>query len=224
MANTETFKFVADVADPVSVAAAFQSIFKQHKRLDAMVANAGVLKCADRLGNAGADRTHFLSEYFWRALLAQYAARLMVKSGGGSIVTVSSIIGTHGAMGQAVYAGSKAAVIGITKSLAKGTRTSTSAGECDCTWVHRHRYGPFPYRREFAEWTASIGMGRVGSASEIADAALFLVSDLSCYITGTDHWRRRRYGDLNPFAELEEFGDQIAVGVGRTRYGIRIAV
>ncbi len=183
--DSDVFKIVADVADPASVASAFQTIFKQHKRLDAMVANAGVLESAliGMVTEPQIERVFSVNTY-GVLYCSQYAARLMVKSGGGSIVTVSSIIGTHGTPGLAVYGGSKAAVIGITKSLAKElapqqVRVNTIAPGFIDTDMARSLTA-----EKFAERAASIGMGRVGSASEVADVALFLVSDLSRYVTG----------------------------------------
>lgn len=176
---------VADVADPTSVASAFQSVFKQYKRLDSMVANAGVLDDAliGMVSKAQIERVFSVNTY-GVLYCAQYAARLMIRSGGGSIVNVSSIIGTHGNKGQAVYGGSKAAVIGITKSLAKElapqlVRVNAIAPGFIDTDMARSLTPEI-----FSERTASIGMGRVGTANEVADTALFLASDLSRYVTG----------------------------------------
>ncbi len=184
-AETNVFKVVADVTDPVSVANAFQAIFKQHKRLDALVANAGVLEAA-LIGMVTESQIEhvFSVNTFGVLYCSQYAARLMVKSGGGSIVSISSIVGTHGTSGLAVYGGSKAAVIGITKSLAKELApqqirvNAIAPGFIDTDMTRS-----LPVEK-FAERAASIGMGRVGTPGDVADAALFLISDLSRYVTG----------------------------------------
>jgi len=176
---------VCDVAQPDSVRDAFQAIFKLHRKLHVLVANAGVLDDAliGMVTPAQIERVFSVNTY---GVLygAQYASRLIARSGGGSIVNVASIIGTHGNVGQAVYGGSKAAVIGITLSLAKelapqNVRVNAIAPGFIDTDMARS-IGP----EKFAERVASIRMGRMGQPEEVADVALFLASDLSRYVTG----------------------------------------
>lgn len=174
-----------DLAQPDSVRDAFQAIFKRHRQLHALVANAGVLDDAliGMVRPAQIERVFSVNTY---GVLygAQYASRLIARSGGGSIVNVASIIGTHGNVGQAVYGGSKAAVIGITLSLAKelapqNVRVNAVAPGFIDTDMARS-IGP----EKVAERIASIRMGRIGQPEEVADVALFLASDLSRYVTG----------------------------------------
>lgn len=176
---------VLDVTNPDSVRDAFQTVFKRYKRLDALVANAGVLDDAliSMVTEAQIHRV-FEPNTYGVLYCAQYASRLMARNKGGSIVNLASIIGTNGNVGQAVYAGSKAAVIGITKSLAKelapqNIRVNAIAPGFIDTDMARS-IGP----DKFAERVASVKMGRVGSPDEIAKVALFLASDLSSYVTG----------------------------------------
>lgn len=174
-----------DVTRPDSVRDAFQMIFKLTKRLDILVSNAGVLDDA-LISMVTESQIHRVFEPNTYGVLycAQYASRLMARNNGGSIINLASIIGTNGNIGQAVYAGSKAAVIGITKSLAKelapqNIRVNAIAPGFIDTDMARS-IGP----DKFAERVASVRMGRVGSAEEIAKVALFLASDLSSYVTG----------------------------------------
>lgn len=176
---------VLDVTQPDSVRDAFQALFKQTKRLDILVANAGVLDDA-LIGMVTRDQVDhvFGANTFGVLYCAQYASRLMARNKRGSIITLSSIIGSNGNIGQAVYAGSKAAVIGITKSLAKelapqNIRVNAIAPGFIDTDMARS-IGP----DKFSERIASIKMGRIGSADEVANVALFLASDLSSYVTG----------------------------------------
>lgn len=174
-----------DVADPASVRDAFQAVFKAHKKLHVLVANAGVLDDAliGMVSRDQIDRTFGINT-FGTLYCAQYASRLMARSGGGSIINISSIIGRTGNVGQAVYAGSKAAVIGITQSLAKelapqNIRVNAVAPGFIDTDMARS----IPPEK-FAERVASIKMGRMGSAAEVAGAVTFLASELSTYVTG----------------------------------------
>ena len=174
-----------DVSDEVRVKDLFQAVFKAHKRLDVLLANAGVLDDAliGMVNRAQIERV-FGVNTFGLLYCAQYASRLMARGGGGSIVNVSSIIGTHGNVGQAVYAGSKAAVIGITKSLAKELADRTirvnaiAPGFIDTAMTRQLS------ETKYAERVASIRMGRIGTPQDVARVALFFASDLSAYVTG----------------------------------------
>ena len=113
----------------------------------------------------------------------QASARLMRKSG-GSIVNVSSIIGRRGNAGQAVYAASKAAVIGLTFSAAKElARKNIRVNAIAPGFIETDMTAALP-AEEFSEGRDSIAMGRLGTPEDVANTVLFLVSDLSTYVTG----------------------------------------
>lgn len=174
-----------DISDPVAVSSLFSSVFKQYKRLDVLVANAGVLEDAliGMVTPGLVDRV-FGTNTFGVIYCNQYASRLMARSGGGSIINVSSIIGINGNVGQAVYGGSKAAVIGITKSLAKelaGQRIRVNAvapGFIDTPMARSIS------KEKFQERLDSIGMKRIGTPEEVAEVITFLACDMSRYVTG----------------------------------------
>lgn len=183
--DARTSLLALDVADPDSVRDAFQALFRQTRRLDVLVSNAGVLDDA-LIGMVRPAQVEdvFRTNTFGVLYCAQYASRLMGRNRGGSIIHLASIIGTNGNIGQAVYAGSKAAVIGITRSLAKelapqNIRVNAIAPGFIDTDMARS-IGP----QKFAGRAASIRMGRVGTADDVAGAAVFLASELSSYVTG----------------------------------------
>ncbi|AGW92518.1 MULTISPECIES: SDR family NAD(P)-dependent oxidoreductase [Cupriavidus] len=185
MPGAKVTPLVLDVSQPESVRNAFQSVFRQVKRLDVLVANAGVLE--DALIGMVTERQMrhvFDTNTFGVLHCAQYASRLMARGQGGSIVNLASIMGTNGNAGEAVYAASKAAVIGITKSLAKelapqNIRVNAIAPGVIDTDMARS-VGP----ECFARAVASVKMGRVGQPLDVARVAAFLASDLSAYVTG----------------------------------------
>jgi 3-oxoacyl-[acyl-carrier protein] reductase len=176
---------LCDVSDDGSVRDAFQAVFKEFRRLDVLVSNAGVLDDA-LIGMVSANQVRrvFETNAYGVLYCAQYAARLMARNKEGSIINLSSIMGTSGEVGQSVYAGSKAAVIGITKSLAKelapaNIRVNALApGFIDTGMAHS--ISP----EKFRERIDSVKMGRIGSPDEVARVALFLASDLASYVTG----------------------------------------
>ena len=177
--------FRCDVADAGAVKTLFRELFSHSKNLDVLVNNAGVLDDAliGMVTPTQVERT-FASNSFSVLYCSQYAARMMQRAGGGSIINLSSIIGRVGNAGQAVYGGSKAAVIGMTQSLAKELApqqirvNAIAPGFIDTDMAHSLPEEKFQQRLQ------SIAMGRIGSADEVANVALFLASGLSSYVTG----------------------------------------
>lgn len=174
-----------DVAEPQAVKQAFQQLFAQTRQLDVLVNNAGILDDAliGMVGQHQIEQT-FSTNTYGTLYCSQYASRLMQRSGGGSIINMASIIGRVGNAGQAVYAGSKAAVIGITQSLAKELAVGQIRVNAIAPgFIDTDMARGIP-EAKFAERLASIAMGRIGTPDEVAKVALFLASDLSNYVTG----------------------------------------
>jgi len=174
-----------DVSDPAGVRAGFAKVQKESQRLDILVNNAGILVDAV-IEMASSDMMDEVYRINVRGVLlcSQYAARLMTRAGGGSIINVASIIGRFGNAGQSVYGASKAAVIGATYSLAKelaGRQIRVNAvapGVIDTDMIAK-----LPAAKREA-LIGSIGMKRVGLAEDVAPVCLFLASDASRYVTG----------------------------------------
>lgn len=174
-----------DVTDEASVKAAFLELRKGSGGLDILINNAGIMEPATLVTTRAPSleamlRTNVTGAY----LCAQMAARLMAARKGGAIVTLSSIMGTQGAAGFSAYGASKAAVIGMTQSLAKELaplqiRVNALAPgfiETDLT------AGIAGLARDKA--LADIGMGRFGRPEDVAALALFLASPAAAYVTG----------------------------------------
>lgn len=117
--------------------------------------------------------------------MTKQVIRPMMKARSGSIINMSSVIGEMGNAGQSSYAASKAGIIGFTKSIAKelGSRSircnAIAPGFVETDMTQYLQEG------EAAEkYKAGIPLGRFASAKDIANATLFLASDLSAYVTG----------------------------------------
>jgi len=117
--------------------------------------------------------------------MTKLVMRPMMKAKKGSIINMSSIVGVRGNAGQTSYAASKAGIIGFTKSVAHelGSRNircnGIAPGFIETDMTHYLKDGEAS--KAFLD---KIPLGRFGSGSEVADAALFLASDMSSYITG----------------------------------------
>ena len=181
----EVVPSIFDVAKPDEVGNAFRSLIKVTKQLDILVNNAGAFRGA-LLGMISMAEMKYLFEVntFGSIQLMQLSARLMQRQGRGSIINLSSIMGTRGCEGQVAYSASKAALIGATRSAAKelgpaGIRVNAVAPgfiETDMTQDVSAEIR--------AERIASIKMQRAGTATEVAQCIAFLGSDLSSYVTG----------------------------------------
>lgn len=117
--------------------------------------------------------------------MTKQVIRPMMKAKGGSIINMSSVIGLMGNAGQGSYAASKAGILGFTKSVAKelGSR-NVRCNAIAPGFVETDMTSYLKEGEQADKYKAGIPLGRFGTADDIANATLFLASDLSAYITG----------------------------------------
>ncbi len=174
-----------DVADSKAVDAAVADVAKRAERLDIVVANAGISKDGLLMRAKDEDLEAMLDVNVRGALaLARAAIKPMLRARRGRIVFVSSVVGEMGNVGQTSYAASKAAMLGMARSLARelGSRGITVNAvapgliETDMTsGIGEEMRGKI---------VGQIPLGRFGLPEEVASAVAYLASDEAGYVTG----------------------------------------
>ncbi|MDR5612678.1 MAG: 3-oxoacyl-ACP reductase FabG [Arsenophonus sp.] len=177
--------YVLNVTDTESIDSALSKIRAEFGEIDILVNNAGITSdnLLLRMKKEEWDRvidTNLTSIFS----LSKAIMRSMMKKRYGRIISVGSVIGTLGNIGQANYAAAKAGVIAFSKSLAREVATRgitvnvVSPGfiETDMTRALTDE--------QQAGILANVPVGRLGDAKEIASAVAFLASDEAAYITG----------------------------------------
>ncbi|HRG89340.1 MAG TPA: 3-oxoacyl-[acyl-carrier-protein] reductase [Chitinophagales bacterium] len=160
-------------------------VVKDFGSIDILVNNAGITR-DNLILRMGEEQWDEVMQANLKSVfnLTKHVSKLMLRQKSGSIINLSSIIGEIGQGGQSNYAASKAGIIGFTKSIADefGSRSircnAIAPGfiETDMTGVLGEDIKNSILSR--------IPMKRMGHAEEVADAALFLASDLSTYVSG----------------------------------------
>jgi NAD(P)-dependent dehydrogenase (short-subunit alcohol dehydrogenase family) len=174
-----------DVGDAGQVQAYLDRTVAELGRLDVMFANAGIAHSAPFLEHAEAQWHRVLRVNLTGVFLCcQIAARLMVKQGGGRIITTASINGFRGVENLVGYNTAKAGVIELTKTMAvelaqHNIQVNAIAPAQIDTRLTRGYSDEARARR-----VARIPMGRFGEADEVARVALFLASDDASFVTG----------------------------------------
>lgn len=182
----------ADVADEAQVQAMFETLDAKFGRLDALVNNAGVVDTAQRVDEQSLARWQrmFAINVYGTMLCAREAVRRMSTRHGGSggaIVNVGSVAAVHGAAGQYVdYAAAKGAVDVFTLGLAREVATEgirVNAVRPGIIDTEIHASGGQPGRAQ--RLAPQIPLQRPGTAQEIAQAIVWLLSDEASYATGS---------------------------------------
>ena len=117
-------------------------------------------------------------------LFSQYIVKLMLKNGGGSVVNVSSTAAIDGNSGRSIYGATKASVWCATKSMAEELGPKGIRANCIAPGITQTDMLSSMTEEVINETVMATDSQRAGMPEDIANAALFLASDLSSYITG----------------------------------------
>ena len=176
-----------NVTDVGNCKAVYDAIMEKYGRIDILVNNAGITrdaliqKMTDEMWDLVIDIN--LKGVF---NLTRLVGPAMMEQGKGSIVNISSIVGEYGNIGQTNYAATKAGVIAMAKTWAKefarkGANVRVNAIAPGYIMTDILKTVPETLLEKFRGLTM---LGRIGEPEEIANAALFLASDESSYVTG----------------------------------------
>jgi 3-oxoacyl-[acyl-carrier protein] reductase len=163
--------------------------------VNAVVAEFGTLDIL--INNAGITRDNLLmrmTEESWDEIMnvnlkscfntVKAATRTMMKAKSGSIINMTSVVGSKGNAGQANYAASKAGIIGFTKSVALELGSRNIRCNAIAPGFIETEMTDVLDEKTVQGWRDAIPMKRGGKPEEIADACVFLDSDMSTYISG----------------------------------------
>ncbi|MBE6194612.1 MAG: 3-oxoacyl-[acyl-carrier-protein] reductase [Rikenellaceae bacterium] len=177
--------YASNASDFAGAHAVVEQVVADFGQIDILVNNAGqtkdglIMRMSEEQWDSIIDTNLKSAFNFTHAVVP-----LMARRRAGSIVNMSSVVGTNGNAGQSNYAASKAGLIGLTKSIAKelggrNIRCNAIAPGFIVTDMTDKLSDDIK-----AKLVADISLGRMGTAEEIANVALFLASDMSSYISG----------------------------------------
>jgi 3-oxoacyl-[acyl-carrier protein] reductase len=176
-----------NVTDVTNCEEVVKAIVEKHGKIDILVNNAGITRDA---------LVQKMTDEMWDAVIAvnlkgvfnitRFVGPTMMENNYGSIINISSVVGEYGNIGQTNYAATKAGVIGMAKTWAKEFARKGANVRCNAIapgYVMTDILKTVP--QDLLEKFASMTMlGRLGQPEEIANAALFLASSESSYVTG----------------------------------------
>ena len=174
-----------DLCSPEEAAAAFASVKEEFGSLDILANNAG-LSSRTSLYDYTVEEFSKIMDLNVKAVFvcSQAAARIMKEQGGGVIINTSSMVSVYGQPAGCAYPTSKFAVNGLTRSLARELAKDHIRVNAVAPGVTKTEMVAALPKELVDRISAGIPLGRVGEPLDIANAYLYLASDLASYVTG----------------------------------------
>ena len=175
-----------DITDEADVLAKVGAIISRHRRIDALVNNAGIIHRQDIVDTATPDfrkviETNLISQF----VVSREVGRHMLARKYGRIVNISSVLGVVGRASVAGYVSAKHGLIGLTKNLAAELGPHVTANAIAPGYIRTELNVPLQQNKEFNDMLESrTADARWGKPEDLRGALLLLASDAGSYITG----------------------------------------
>ena len=174
-----------EMTDYDAMKSAVKEIMASKRPVDGLVNNAGIIHNAlFQMSRFDDVRRQMEVNFFAPYIFTQYILKLMLKEHRGAIVNIASTAGLDGYSGKSAYGASKAALIAMTKSIAEEVGSSGIRVNCIAPGIIDTEMLSSMSERVVQETIEATDLHRAGLPLEIAQAAVFLVSDLAAYMTG----------------------------------------
>jgi 3-oxoacyl-[acyl-carrier protein] reductase len=175
-----------NVTDSAACDAALDAIMAKHGKLDVLVNNAGITRDGLAMRMKDDDWSAVLDTNLTAVFrMSKLVMRPMMKARAGRIVNISSVVGSLGNAGQANYCAAKAGLEGLTRSLARELGSRNITVNCVAPGFIDTDMTKSLSETVVNTMQAQIPLGRFGAPQDIANAVLFLASDMGGYVTGT---------------------------------------
>lgn len=183
--GTKVKAYQSNAADYNATHDAVAAVMEDFGRIDILVNNAGITRDTLMLRMDEAQWDAVLTVNLKSAYNYIHAVTpIMARQRGGSIISMSSVVGEHGNAGQCNYSASKAGLIGLTKSIAKELGPRGVRANCIAPGFIISDMTAAMSDEVRAEWIKTIPLRRGGTVEEVAKVALFLASDMASYVSG----------------------------------------